>query len=161
MTGIWSNPFFILCISAQTGYGLRRMIIKNLQTVLWIMRSGHKTQSRRTGQSHWRSIPWQLPLGTRQKSSKNLHPTMESPQLMNNSPMQSMSGMWQSMTRRPRQRGMNFPTGAAGTGQGISLCMICQLTGMEVMSYSLHYRDWGIRTRRHSAEPGTMWTAVT
>ena len=41
--GIWSNPFFILCISAQTGYGLRRMIIKNSQTVLWIMRNGHKT----------------------------------------------------------------------------------------------------------------------
>lgn len=34
---------FILCISAQTGYGLRRMIIKNSQTVLWIMRNGHKT----------------------------------------------------------------------------------------------------------------------
>lgn len=42
-TGIWSNLFFILCISAQTGYGLRRMIIKNLQTVLRIMRNGHKT----------------------------------------------------------------------------------------------------------------------
>ena len=25
------------------GYGLRRMIIKNSQTVLWIMRNGHKT----------------------------------------------------------------------------------------------------------------------
>lgn len=34
---------FILCISAQTGYGLRRMIIKNSQTVLWIMRNGYKT----------------------------------------------------------------------------------------------------------------------
>ena len=83
------------------------------------------------------------------------------PQLMNNSPMQSMCGMWQSMTQWPRQRGMNFPTGAAGTGQGISLCMICRPTGMEVISYSLHYQDWGIRTRRHSAEPGIMWTAVT
>ena len=103
----------------------------------------------------------QLPLGIRQKSSKNLHPTMELPQLMNNSPMQSMCGMWQSMTQRPLQRGMNFPTGAAGTGQGISLCMICRPMGMEVISYSLHYRDWGIRTRRHSAEPGIMSTAVT
>ncbi len=103
----------------------------------------------------------ELPLGIRQKSSKNLHPTMESPQLMNNSPMQSMCGMWQSMTRQPRQRGMNFPTGAAGTGQGLSLCMICRPTGMGVISYSLHYQDWGIRTRRHSAEPGIMSTAVT
>lgn len=107
------------------------------------------------------NIPWQLPLGIRQKSSKNLHPTMELPQLMNNSPMQSMCGMWQSMTQRLLQRGMNFPTGAAGTWQEISLCMICRPTGMEVISYSLHYQDWGIRTRRHSAEPGTMWTAVT
>ena len=80
---------------------------------------------------------------------------------MNNSPMQSMCGMWQSMTRQPRQRGMNFPTGAAGTGQGLSLCMICRPTGMGVISYSLHYQDWGIRTRRHSAEPGIMSTAVT
>ena len=80
---------------------------------------------------------------------------------MNNSPMQSMCGMWQSMTQRPLQKGMNFPTGAAGTGQGISLCMICRPMGMEVISYSLHYRDWGIRTRRHSAEPGIMSTAVT
>ena len=87
--------------------------------------------------------------------------SLELTQLMNNSPMQSMCGMWQSMTQRPLQRGMNFPTGAAGTGQGISLCMICRPMGMEVISYSLHYRDWGIRTRRHSAEPGTMWTAVT
>lgn len=61
----------------------------------------------------------------------------------------------------PRQRGMNFPTGAAGTGQGLSLCMICRPTGMGVISYSLHYQDWGIRTRRHSAEPGIMSTAVT
>ena len=99
--------------------------------------------------------------GIRQKSSKNLHLTMELPQLMNNSPMQSMCGMWQSMTQRPLQRGMNFPTGAAGTGQEISLCMICRPMGMEVISYSLHYRDGGIRTRRHSAEPGIMSTAVT
>lgn len=100
-------------------------------------------------------------IGDKTKSSKNLHPTMELPQLMNNSPMQSMCGMWQSMTRQPRQRGMNFPTGAAGTGQGLSLCMICRPTGMGVISYSLHYQDWGIRTRRHSAEPGIMSTAVT
>ena len=45
---------------------------KNLQTVLWIMRSGHKTQSRRTGQSHWRSIPWQLPLGDKTKIFQKL-----------------------------------------------------------------------------------------
>ena len=100
-------------------------------------------------------------IGDKTKFFQNLHPTMELPQLMNNSPMQSMCGMWQSMTRQPRQRGDEFSDWGGWNGAGAIPVYDLPANGNGVISYSLHYQDWGIRTRRHSAEPGIMSTAVT